>query len=53
MADPLSVTCPACESRPGWPCRTVAIVCYFHDRKPHAARVRAAERAEKEASRGK
>ena len=52
-ADPLSVVCPFrfCQSRAGQPCSTVAESGPhrgdFIERKPHAARIKAAEKAAK------
>ena len=45
--DPLGVWCPYCGARRGRPCIPDGLPCSPR-KKPHAARVKAAERAEKE-----
>ena len=53
---PLDVKCEFCGARPGERCRTKdrLIGDWYPDRRqPHAARVRLAERAEKEKTNGK
>ena len=49
-ADPLSVACPYCGRSAGYPCQQFdrLIGSWWGERKPHAARVRAAEKAGKE-----
>ena len=56
-AEPLEVECPACRALPTVGCRVVPLYRGPYDawadwaeRKPHAARLRAAEREEKEKS---
>ena len=47
--EPLDFRCDYCLAEPGNPCRTLAPLMYlsFEAKKPHVARVRAAEEAEK------
>lgn len=50
--DPLSVWCPYCGARRGRPCIPDGLPCSPR-KKPHAARVRAAEREERGKEKGK
>ena len=52
MSDPLKVKCPRCEQPPNHGCTTRSPKMRCFGCKPHAARVRAAEREEKEENRG-
>lgn len=47
MADPLKVPCPYCGRSAGYMCQQFdrLIGCWWGERKPHAARIRAAEGA--------
>lgn len=58
MAEPLDVKCPYCDRGVWYPCAAFDTISkrWWGERKPHAARVRAAEaaeRAEKEKTNGK